>query len=62
MRKYFRTQLGLLNTIPVDYIEYMMCHAVSTYNDMKNNIPKLRELYATSGLSIRLKTKQNRIE
>jgi len=24
LRKYFRTQLGSLNTIPVDYIEYMM--------------------------------------
>lgn len=62
IRKYFRTQLGSLNTIPVDYIEYMMGHTVSTYNDIKNNVPKLRELYATSGLSIRPKTKQTKIE
>jgi integrase len=62
IRKYFRTQLGLLNTIPVDYIEYMMGHTVSTYNDIKNNTPKLRELYASSGLSIRPKTRQSKIE
>ena len=30
----------------------MMGHAVSTYNDIKNNTEKLRELYASSGLSI----------
>jgi integrase len=62
IRKYFRTQLGFLNTIPVDYIEYMMGHTVSTYNDVKHNIEKLRGLYASSGLSIRPKTKQSKIE
>ena len=62
IRKYFRTQLGLLNTIPVDYIEYMMGHTISTYNDVKSNTEKLRELYATSGLSIRPKTKQSKID
>lgn len=35
IRKYFRTQLGSLSTIPTDYIEYMMGHTVSTYNDIK---------------------------
>jgi len=62
IRKYFRTQLGFLNTIPIDYIEYMMGHTVSTYNDIKSNIEKLRGLYASSGLSIRPKTKQSKIE
>lgn len=50
LRKYFRTQLGAISTIPTDYIDYMMGHTVSTYNDIKNNVPKLRELYASSAL------------
>jgi hypothetical protein len=40
----------------------MMGHTVSTYNDIKNNTPKHRELYASSGLSIRPKTRQSKIE
>ena len=39
-----------------------MGHTVSTYNDIKHNTPKLRELYTTSGLSIRPKTKQSKIQ
>ena len=48
--------------VPVDYIEYMMGHTVSTYNDIKSNTEKLRELYATSGLNIKPKTKQSKID
>jgi hypothetical protein len=63
LRKYFRTQLGSLSTIPTDYIEYMMGHTISTYNDVKmKGIEFLRNLYACSGLSIRPKTKISRIE
>lgn len=63
IRKYFRTQLGSLSTIPTDYIEYMMGHTISTYNDVKmKGIEFLRNLYASSGLSIKPKTKISKIE
>jgi len=56
MREYFRTQLGALNTIPGDYIEWMMGHTVSTYDDVgMKGIDYMRNLYRTSGLSIRPK-------
>lgn len=35
LRKYFRTQLGAISTIPTDCIEYMKGHTVSTYNDIR---------------------------
>ena len=35
LRKYFRTQLGAISTIPTDYIDYMMGHKVSIYNDIQ---------------------------
>lgn len=63
IRKFFRTQLGSLSTIPTDYIEYMMGHTVSTYNDIRmKGIEFLRNLYASSGLSIRPKTKVFQID
>ena len=63
IRKFFRTQLGSLGTIQRDYIEYMMGHTISTYNDIKmKGIEFLRNLYAQSGLSIRPKTKLSKIE
>lgn len=63
IRKYFRTQLGSISTIPTDYIEYMMGHIVSIYNDIKmKGVEYLRNLYASSGLSIRPKTKISKIE
>ena len=63
IRKYFRTQLGANSKIPTDYIEYMMGHTISTYNDIKmKGIPFLRNLYSNSGLSIRPKTKISNIE
>jgi len=63
IRKYFRTQLGSISTIPTDYIEYMMGHTISTYNDIKmKGVEYLRNLYASSGLSIRPKTKISKIE
>ena len=63
IRKYFKTQLGSNTEIPPDYVEYMMGHKISTYNDiMMKGIPFLRNLYASSGLSIRPKTKVSNIE
>jgi len=63
LRKYFRTQLTPLGTIPVEYIEYMMGHTVSTYNSIKmKGVEFLRNLYAQSGLIIRPKTKVSKID
>ena len=63
IRKYFRTQLGSLSTIPTDYIEYMMGHTISTYNDVKmKGTEFLRNLYATCELSVRPKTKISKID
>jgi hypothetical protein len=58
LRKYFRTQLGAISTIPTDYIDNMMGHTVRTYNDIRmKGIEYLSNLYASSGLSIRPKMK-----
>lgn len=49
--------------MPIDYIEYMMGHSVSTYNDIKmRGVEFLRGLYASSGLSVRSRTKMSKIE
>jgi hypothetical protein len=63
LRKYFRTQLTALSTLPTEYIEYMMGHVISTYNDVKmKGVDFLRILYAQSGLSIKPKTKASKID
>jgi integrase len=63
IRKYFRTQLGAISTIPTDYIDYMMGHTISTYNDIKmKGVEFLRNLYASSGLSIKPKTRLSKLE
>lgn len=63
IRKYFRTQLGAISTIPTDYIEYMMGHKISTYHDIKmKGIEHLRNLYSSSGLSIRPKTAMSKMD
>ena len=63
IRKYFRTQLGAISTIPTDYIEYMMGHTISTYHDIKmKGIEHLRNLYASSGLSIRPRTAMSKMD
>jgi site-specific recombinase XerD len=62
LRKFFETQLKVLGVQP-DYIDFMMGHTVSTYNDIQSlGIEKLRQIYAASGLSIRPKTKVSKIE
>ncbi len=62
LRKYFRTQLAALG-VDSDYIEYMMGHKISTYHDIQmKGIEFLRNIYASSGLSIRPKTQLSRID
>jgi hypothetical protein len=63
IRKYFRTQLGAISTIPTDYIDYMIGHTISTYNDVKmKGVEFLRNLYASSGLSIKPKTRLSKLD
>ncbi len=63
IRKYFRTQLGANAKMPTDYIEYMMGHKTSTYNDIKGKgVEFLRNLYDSSGLSIRPKSKLTKVD
>jgi hypothetical protein len=63
IRKYFRTQLGAISTIPTDYIEYMMGHTISTHNDIRmKGVEFLRNLYASSGLCIRPKTRLSKVD
>lgn len=58
IRKYFRTQLGSQGIMPTDYIEYMMGHAISTYNDIRmKGIDFLRSKYAMAKLCIRQREK-----
>ena len=55
LRKFFRTQLTARG-IPSEYVEYMMGHRTSRYNDIKSlGIEYLRELYRLANLSIRPK-------
>ncbi len=58
IRKFFRTQLGSQSTIPTDYIEYMMGHRISVYNDIRmKGIEFLRTKYVTAELTIKKKIK-----
>ena len=62
LRKYFRTQMAALG-VDRDYIEYMMGHTISTYHDIKmKGIEFIRGIYLASGLSIKPKTRVNKID
>lgn len=62
LRKYFKTQLIALGVQP-DYVDYMMGHTVDTYHDIQSlGVEKIRNIYASAGLSIRPKTKTNKID
>jgi hypothetical protein len=62
VRKYFKTQLIALGVQP-DYVDYMMGHTVDTYNDIQSiGIDKLRNIYATAGLSIKPKTQVSKVD
>jgi hypothetical protein len=46
-----------------DYIEYMMGHTVNTYHDVQmKGVEFLRNIYASSGLSIKPRTQVSKIE
>jgi hypothetical protein len=62
IRKFFRTQLAILG-IQTDYVEYMMGHTISTYHDIRmKGIEYLRGIYMASGLSIKPKTRLNKLD
>jgi site-specific recombinase XerD len=62
LRKYFKTQLLSLGVQP-DYVDYMMGHTVDTYHDIQSlGIDKLRNVYASSGLTIKQKTQISKID
>jgi len=62
IRKYFKTQLMALGVQP-DYVDYMMGHTVDIYHDIQSlGVEKLRNVYASSGLAIRPKTKTSKID
>jgi integrase len=62
IRKFFRTQLEALG-VDRDYVEYMMGHRIDRYHDIQMKGPDfLRNTYVASGLSIRPKTQQSKIE
>jgi len=49
--------------VQTDYIKYMMGHTIGTYHDIRmKGIEFLRGVYAASGLSVKQKTKSNRIQ
>ncbi len=49
--------------MPGDYIEYMMGHKISVYEDVQmRGIEFLRNVYRASGLSIRPKTVTSKVE
>lgn len=62
IRKFFKTQLLSLGIQP-DYVDYMMGHKIDVYHDIQSKgVEFLRKQYATSGLSIKPKTKTNKID
>jgi len=62
LRKYFKSQMEAA-AVNSDYIEYMMGHKISTYHDVQTlGAEKLRNAYASAGLSIRPRTSINKIE
>jgi hypothetical protein len=62
IRKFFKTQLLSLG-VQECYVDYMMGHVLDIYHDIQmKDIEFLRNIYATSGLSIRPKTQVSKIE
>jgi site-specific recombinase XerD len=62
IRKFYRTQMASLG-VDRDYIEYMMGHTISTYHDIKmKGTEYLRGIYMASGLSIKPKTRVNKLD
>jgi integrase len=61
-RKFFRTELAL-SGVDYDCIEYMMGHKGDRYNDVESRgVEYFRDVYLSSGISLKSKTKETRIE
>jgi site-specific recombinase XerD len=61
IRKYFKTQLLALG-VQSDYVDYMMGHTIDVYHDIQmNGIDYLRNIYRSSGLSIRPKAQTSKM-
>ncbi len=62
LRYYFRTQLTSLGVNP-EYAEFMMGHKGALYHDIQSRgIEFLRNVYSSSGISIRPKPQLDRVE
>jgi len=62
IRKFFRTQMTALG-VPSEYTGYMMGHKQNTCHDIQmKGMEFLRNIYAASGLSIKLKTSMSKID
>lgn len=61
-RKWFKTQMTAKGVQP-DYIEFMMGHVVSTYQDVKSlGVEELRRIYRKADLRIRAKPEISKLE
>ena len=62
LRRFFRTEMSLAG-VNRDCIEYMMGHKGDPYCDIKSRgVEYLRAVYANSGLSLKSRTKEEKIE
>jgi site-specific recombinase XerD len=62
IRKYFKTQLLALG-VQADYVDYMMGHTIDVYHDIQmKGIDYLRNIYSSSGLSIKPKTPTSKLD
>jgi hypothetical protein len=62
IRKYFKSVLTSLK-VQADYIEYMMGHTISTYQDIQmKGVEFLRGVYVAAGLCIKPKLRVNKID
>ncbi|MEJ2272531.1 MAG: hypothetical protein P8X91_08670, partial [Candidatus Bathyarchaeota archaeon] len=62
IRKFFKTQLLALG-VQADYVDYMMGHTIDVYHDIQmKGMDYLRNIYSSSGLSIKPKTPTSKID
>lgn len=62
LRKFFKTRLMALG-VQSDYTDYRLGHTVSTYHDIRSRgVEFLRNVYASSGLSIKPRTSISKLE
>ncbi len=62
LRKYFKTQL-VAHGVPESFADYFMGHKLDTYNDIQSlGTEKMREVYTTTDLAIRPRTKISKME